>query len=243
MKFYNLNEIYKIVPKEDLIFFQTYLHYIKLVLQRGFRVKKTSIKNFRLMYKAISKQWPEDKLLGYLQREFIKRNLSLSLLIEPLDGAEWLFKNKFTLTLDKASPILMQIIAPISRIIAILNKQRPPFYQPFSNIIFIYFVLYIMYDKSIRLILKNYGMKIQPKSILNTLLLLNKESKQVLTIIYGFKFKLKIAGLISLAQILIYKNINKEELKLNIFEKIKYILYVLWYMVDIRDKTKGLDKI
>ena len=73
-------------------------------------------KSFNLLYRAVSRTWPGRTLLGFLQKEFIARNLSLSLLLEPLDGFEWLSKNRYPLEFSAASPIWLQVISPFCRL-------------------------------------------------------------------------------------------------------------------------------
>ena len=103
----------KLVKKEDRKFFISYMEWLKLLFYRGLGLKKTKLNNFNNLYKAVYKQWNKSCLLGYLQSEFIKRNLSLSLLLEPIDGFSWIAKNRYDLDYTKAITILLQIIFSI----------------------------------------------------------------------------------------------------------------------------------
>jgi hypothetical protein len=76
-----------LVNKKDRNFFICYLEWIRLLFIRGFGVKNNSSKNFNYLYKAVSKKWPKDTLLGYLQDEFIKRNPSTEDAMAPLKEA------------------------------------------------------------------------------------------------------------------------------------------------------------
>ena len=120
----------QLVPVKDRELFRAYIFYLFLLLRRGMRRRGLHPKSFNLLYRAVSRTWPGRTLLGFLQKEFIARNLSLSLLLEPLDGFEWLSKNRYPLEFSAASPIWLQVISPFSRLVAVLNNQTPPFYQP-----------------------------------------------------------------------------------------------------------------
>ena len=107
-----------LVKKQDRALFLSYLGWIKLLADRGLRAKKISAKTFNRLYRAVLKPKSEKTYLGHLQQEFIKKNLSLSLLLEPLDGFEWLSKNRYPLVFSNASPVLLTIISPITRFIS-----------------------------------------------------------------------------------------------------------------------------
>lgn len=117
-------------------------------------------KSFNLLYRAVSRTWPGRTLLGFLQKEFIARNLSLSLLLEPLDGFEWLSKNRYPLEFSAASPIWLQVISPFSRLVAVLNNQTPPFYQPFAALAFVYAAVYVLAVPSAAVALEGQGYRL-----------------------------------------------------------------------------------
>ena len=134
----------QLVPVKDRELFRAYIFYLFLLLRRGMRRRGLHPKSFNLLYRAVSRTWPGRTLLGFLQKEFIARNLSLSLLLEPLDGFEWLSKNRYPLEFSAASPIWLQVISPFSRLVAVLNNQTPPFYQPFAALAFVYAAVYVL---------------------------------------------------------------------------------------------------
>ena len=93
----------RLVPAKDRELLQAYVFYLFLLSRRGLRQKGRHPKSFNLLYRAVSRTWPGRTLLGFLQKEFIARNLSLSLLLEPLDGFEWLSKNRYPLEFSAAT--------------------------------------------------------------------------------------------------------------------------------------------
>lgn len=246
MEFKNLPPLIyyaRLIPDADVYFVRQYLRWLQLLALRGTHQKSIHSKTFNYIYRAVSRNWSETTLLGNLQKEFIARNLSLSLLLEPLDGFEWLSKNRYTLTFAKASPILLQVIAPLSRLIAILNNQHPPVYQPFSNLIFAYAILYILNQSELQQILEKSCLQIIPQELKKQLPLLLNEAKQALSVINGVKFKLKIAFYIGFCRQLILKNTNHTKNNINFLDSVNAFLYGLWYMLTIRDNSRGLNKI
>lgn len=246
MKFNNLPEFSfysKLLPAGDVSFVQLYLRWLQLLAVRGTQQKYIHGKTFNYLYRAVSREWSEKYLLGQLQKQFIARNLSLSLLLEPLDGFEWLSKNRYILTISKATPILLQIISPLARLIAILNNQRPPFYQPFASLIFAYVVLYVLNSVELQKILAASSLQIHSEQLNKQLPLLLNEAKQVISVISGFRFKLKVAYFLGLCRCLIIKNASHTKNNINFLDSVNAFLYGLWYVLTIRDNSRGLNKL
>lgn len=236
--------IYKnLVHKDDCALFEAYCAWYKLLSIRALKQKHINENTFNLLYRAVSHPWKDTTLLGYLQKEFIQRNLSLSILLEPIDGFGWLSKNRYPLVYSKATALFLQIIAPFSRFISVLNNQKPPFYQPFSNLIFIYIALYLANMPQLDKILKKGLIEIKQKDIKKQLSSLHNEAKNILSVTYGIVFKLKISFFLGLSTILIQKNNKHTKNKLDFLDYVNSFLYGLWYTITNKDKTQGLDKI
>ncbi len=228
----------KLVAAADVSLMELYVRWLKLLALRGLRLKHLHDKTFNLLYRAVSRPWSEKRLLGKLQQEFIRRNLSLSLLLEPLDGFDWLSKNRYDLELVKASPILLQIIAPLSRFVAILNNQRPPFYQPFSNLILAYFILYVMRMPKIRQILQSSRLAADNKALEKQLRPLIDEAKEIIPVTNGLAFKFKVSFFLALCRRLVQKAEQNNDNKMNFFDNVNAFLYGLWYMLTTKNNSK-----
>ncbi len=229
----------KLINKKDRAFFICYIEWIRLLFIRGLRLKNNSSKTFEYLHKAVYKKWKKETLLGNLQDEFIKRNLSLSLLLEPIDGFSWISKNRYELDYTKASPMFLQIIAPISRMVAVLNDCKPPFYQPFSNLLFAYLSLYLVSSSKLTKIFKNNKISIQPNVVNKELPHIFNEAKFVIPTSSSFYFKLKLGFFLGLYKILLKKGTNK-------LKKINYVnsfLYGLYYTLTIKSKKIKLNQI
>lgn len=193
----------RLVPAKDRELLQAYVFYLFLLSRRGLRQKGRHPKSFNLLYRAVSRTWPGRTLLGFLQKEFIARNLSLSLLLEPLDGFEWLSKNRYPLEFSAASPIWLQVISPFSRLVAVLNNQTPPFYQPFAALAFVYAAVYVLAIPSAAAVLEKARVSVDAFSLRRGLPLQQKETLQLFAAASGFLFRLKTGFFVGLSRRLI----------------------------------------
>ncbi len=236
----------RLVSAKDRPLLEAYLRYINLLAYRGMRQKGRHPKSFNLLYRAVSRSWSSKTLLGFLQQEFIARNLSLSLLLEPLDGFEWLAKNKYQLTLIGATPILLQVIAPVSRLVAALNNQSPPFYQPFADLIFSYASLYIMYVPKTAGYLQACRITVGEEGLSRRLPFAASETRQILAVTSGFRFRCKIGYALAMFAALEEKH-RRGTLQagqhFNLFAKVKVFFKGLWYTLTIKNKIRGLNKL
>lgn len=193
----------QLVPAKDRELFRAYIFYLFLLLQRGMHRRGLHPKSFNLLYRAVSRTWPGRTLLGFLQKEFIARNLSLSLLLEPLDGFEWLSKNRYPLEFSAASPIWLQVISPFSRLVAVLNNQTPPFYQPFAALAFVYAAVYVLAVPSAAAALEGARVSVDVACLRRSLPLQQKEMLQLFAAASGFLFRLKTGFFVGLSRRLI----------------------------------------
>lgn len=193
----------QLVPAKDRELFRAYIFYLFLLLRRGMRRRGLHPKSFNLLYRAVSRTWPGRTLLGFLQKEFITRNLSLSLLLEPLDGFEWLSKNRYPLEFSAASPIWLQVISPFSRLVAVLNNQTPPFYQPFAALAFVYAAVYVLAVPSAAAALEGARVSVDAACLRRSLPLQQKEMLQLFAAASGFLFRLKTGFFVGLSRRLI----------------------------------------
>jgi len=226
--------VYKyLLPKRYYTLGNAYIRWLMLLSCRGLKLKNMTPHTFNLLYKAVSRHWSEKTLLGNLQQQFIKENLSLSLLLEPIDGFDWLSKNRYPLQFSGSSPIMLQVIAPLTRFIAALNNQHPPFYQPFSNLMCAYLTLYVLNMPELEKILKKSGITADKENLRNSLPLLFAEAKQVLLVTKGLINRCKIGWYLGLCHTLIEKNKQK---KIDFLDYFNSFLYGLWYTLTIRGK-------
>ena len=234
-----LTVFWALIPKHNQPLIKAYLKWLQLLAKRGLNLKPASDKIFNELYRAVHREWNAQTLLGFLQQEFIKENLSLSLLLEPLQGFQWLSKNRYPLTFTGSSPLMLQIISPLARLIAALNHQHPPFYQPFANLMCAYLGLYLQNMPELTELLHQSRFSLNA-NMPQTLPLLQNEAKRILPVTYNFTFKLKIAFYLGLCQRLIQK---KSSQKTNFLDYVNAILYGLWYSLTVKGKKLPMHKL
>ena len=231
----NLDIYLILVPNKYRHLFLCYLKYIELLAKRALKLKKTSSKNFIFLQKAVFRNWKTNSLLGELQKEFIKENISLSLLSEPIEGFSWIYDNRYELDFNKATPMFLQIISPISRLITDLNNETPLLYHPLSNLIFSYFSLYLEENLNLIKIFKNNKINFNSKDIDKHL----SNITSILNLKMHFNFKLKIIFFVGFYKVL---TINKPQ-KINFYCYVNSFLYGLYYNIIIANKNKNTNQI
>ena len=223
-----------LVPRQYISLTILYLQWLKLLSLRGLHLKKMTEKEYGYLHQAIQKKWSEQCLLGKLQKEFIKENLSLSMLLEPLDGFYWLSRNLYPLPLSASSPIILQIVAPVARFVAVLNNQHPPVYQPLTNLISMYILLYLQDMPKIKDILHKNRINFDNNTIQEITSLQYEEAKQILKVCQGLKFKFIMACYLGLYQRIKAKKMQKSVV---FWDYVNAFLYGLWYMFTIKGKS------
>ena len=222
-----------IVPTKHRCLFLDYIKYISLLAKKCLKENKNQEKSLSLILKATSKTWNNNFLLGRLKQYFIKENLSLSLITEPIEGFSWVAKNLYELDYIKSTPMFLQIISPISRLISVLNNGTPILYQPLSNLIFAYFSLYLKENEDLIKIFKSNKINIDIKAIDKYLENIQLETKYILSLKMNLILKLKLCVLVGAYKQLIAKN-NK---KINFLFYLNSFLYGLYYTLTIKRKN------
>ena len=228
-----------LIPKEHRNFFLLYIKWFKLLAKRCFINNKKSLEVYKILYAAVFRKNRSTTLIGKLQEEFISKNISLSLLTEPIDGFSLFIKNKYDLEITKLSPIILQIISPISRMVAVLNNNSPLFYQPFSGVVFAFLLLYIKNNNTLQNYFKNNKIEIDIKLLDELLLKSFNEAKYCVAVSKNSLFKLKIGYFIGLLKILI----KKDDKKIKKIDYVNAFLYGLYYTLTTKGKKIKLKQI
>ena len=95
----------------------------------------------KLLERAIRKDFPlKDSLLGRLQKAFVTENLSLYLLLEPLQVWRWLASIGKTETEVKVSEIIGRLMSPAARMLMVLSDENPSTYLPMTSLLTAHFL-------------------------------------------------------------------------------------------------------
>ena len=225
-----LNIYQYIVPQKYRPLLEDYIRYIILLFERLNKETSNKTLNYRKLSKALSKEWGEFFLLGRLQKAFIKENISLSLLTEPIEGFIWIAENRYNLDYVKSTPMLLQIISPLSRLISVLNNATPIFYQPLSNLIFAYFLLYLPHFQKTIKTFKTNKINLNTDLIDKHLENFFSELKYTLSPKTNLIFKLRLCFFVGL-----YHNLTTKDVKkINFLFYVNSFLYGLYYNLTIK---------
>ena len=131
--------------------------------------------------------------------------------------------------------MLLQIISPISRLIAVLNNETPLLYHPLSNLIFSYFSLYLKENTNLIKAFKNNKINFKFNDIDKHL----TDITAILNLKMHFNFKIKIIFFVGLYKFLT-THIPK---KINFYCYVNSFLYGLYYNIVIVNKNKNTNQI
>lgn len=223
-----------LIPGKNRELFLCYVEFIRQLSLKALKEHSTPQK-LNLLHKAVSRQWNDNFLLGKLQSLFIKENLSLSLLFEPIEGYMWGLKNHYELDYVKSAPLLLQIISPISRLMVVLNNEKPLLYIPFSNLIFAYFSLYLRNCPNVIKLLKNNKIVFDVDLMDEYMLSHFTEILSIFSIKMNLLLRLKLCVFIGLYKLLISKKVKK----LNFLCYVNAFLYGLYYSFTEERKNKN----
>ena len=95
------------------------------------------------------------------------------------------------------------MISPFSRLVAVLNNQTPPFYQPFAALAFVYAAVYVLAVPSAAVALEGARVSVDAACLRRSLPLQQKEMLQLFAAASGFLFRLKTGFFVGLSRRLI----------------------------------------
>lgn len=194
----------------------------------------------RLLEKAMRREVNNPvNILARLQREFIKENLSISLLID------WLTVWKYTATLNpplnekQVSDIIGYIVSPLTRMILVLNDENPSIYLPFAALISAALFLQMTKEKNELLKGGKWSLK-QRRSKLKGWL---KNSRVLLSVVSSKRLKFRLAMLLNRIRLYESAFLNNKQCDIGMLDEMKIFLYSIWQFMTIRHKsvtTKGI---
>jgi hypothetical protein len=226
-----------LIPNEKQKLWELYLSFLYAETKRfGFDKTQAKVKEdkLRLLEKALRRDVSgKNNIIAKLQSEFIKENLSLSLL------TDWLVVWRYTAILEpplnekRISDIIGAAASPLARMIMALNNENPSIYLPFSSLISAILFLYILREN--KPILKGCKWKLsQQRSKLKGWL---KNAGVLLNVVSSLKLKFKVALLLNRLNIYGQAFQNNKQCEIGILDEIKIFLYSIWQFVTVRHKS------
>ena len=192
-------------------------HYQNNKIESSVRLKKTD-----LLEKAIRKEFPlPESLLAKLQKDFVKENLSLYLLLDVLPAWRYLAADRYPSSEEQLSELTNFAISPLGRMILALYDENPAAYHPLNSLLIMNFWMQLFISKS-PVVSKVKLSKKQTESKLRGLL---KNSVVLLNLLDSKRTKFRAAAAIKKSELMLNKFKNNEQIKLTILDKIRVFLY------------------
>lgn len=187
----------------------------------------------RLLEMAIRKDFPlPDTLLARLQKQFVAENLSLYLLLEPVQAWRYLATLSATLSETQISEIIGRISSPAARMIMVLNDETPSTYLPMTALLSAQWLLRLRAEKS--KLIKN--MKHSEKQWQSKLNGLWKNAFVLLEIVKSKRLKFKLAQNLAALKLEIASGNNKQQ-KIDFLDRMKIFLYSIYWFVTVKKRT------
>ncbi len=236
--FFDLYENYIInsVATDNRKILSFYLNFVSLGIKAAKNKNistQVKIKKFDLLYRQIFKPCKlKNNLISQLQADFIKENISLSLLSDMVKAFKQLSMINRNSDLNEIMYTNQLFVSPMTRILMVLNNLDMSVYVPFAALIMCAMLLAQGQDNNT----KNrrfYFSKIKG---------FYKEAKILPLVITNSKFRFKVWCYIKALDMLLTKYKNKNNLKLSNLDLIRIIFYagIKWFFVGVKTlRIKG----
>lgn len=238
-----IDNLLSLIPAEKHSLWRDYTNFIELGRARfAYEEDKTDFKEekIRLLEKAVRRDLGGSKnILSRLQKDFIKENLSISLL------TDWLVVWRYTATMPlplserRLSDIIGYAASPLARMIMALNNENPSVYLPFSSLISA--VLFLQAEEEGYKLFK--GCKWSAKQKRGKLKGWLKNSRVLLNVVKSKRLKFKMALLLNRLDFYERTRSNNQQRHTTFLDEMRIFLYSIWQFVTIPHKSvkiKGL---
>lgn len=229
-------DISKLAADKYRFLLADYLLYIKLGWKHfGNKDLSSDIRltKIRLLEKALRKPTPVNGLIFRLQNAFVKENISLSILLEPLSAWRFLAEDKFPTSGSQLSEILNRLLSPAARLVLALDDENPCTYFPLTSLLVLLFMLELF--KTSDIFQKKTKMnKKQKESQLSGLY---KNSKVLLSLIKNKRLKFRLALLLNTACLHTDFFKNNKQHNSTFLDYFRIILYSVLQFLFIKRKS------
>ncbi len=209
---FNNCNIAKLAAKKYQPLIGDYLAFLQLG-QQHFGNKQVSsdirTEKLKLLEKALRRPSPfQNGLIFRLQQNFLKENISISLLLEPLSAWRYAAADKIPASGPQVSELLNRLLSPAARLFLVLDNENPSTYLPLTSLFIMLFLLEIFKDNP-DFIKKAKMSRRQKESRLKGL---HKSAAVLLQLVKSKRLKFKLALLLNIAefQLAAFQN-NKQQ--------------------------------
>ena len=192
------------------------------------------LEKLRLLEKALRKTCPlPQSLIAKLQQQFLQKNISISLLIEPLSVWRYIAADKTPTSGAQISEIFNRLMSPLARLILVSYDENPSTYLPLTSL-FILLFLQENFEKNQDIIKKAKMSKRQKESRLKGLY---KSAKVILSLVKSKRLKFMLALWLNKADLQTKQFINNKQHKPTFLDCTRIFLYSLWQFAVIKRKS------
>ena len=230
-------ELQKMLPAEYRPLWQDYCLYLRLG-QKHFTDRRRShavqTEQIRLLEEAIRKEFPlKRSLLARLQQNFVKENLSLYLLLEPLQSWQWYAGGKMPNTEAQISELVSRVAAPAARLLMVLNEENPSTYLPMTSLLSAMFLTEAVANKAEIL----QKLKKTRRFWYGKLRGLLKNATILPAIVKSKRLKFLLAVQINTAALKIDMLQNNKQRPIEQLDRLKIFVYSIYQFVTVRKRT------
>ncbi len=227
----------KILKPQYRPLWHDYCRYLQLGWEHFFNNDESAAvksEQIKLLERAIRKDFPlKDTLLGRLQRAFVAENLSLYLLLEPLQAWQWAAAIGKTETEARVSEIMGRLVSPAARMMMVLSDENPSTYLPMTSLLTARWLLGELEHKS-ELLSK---VKKTRRFWFGKLRGLLKNAFVILAVVKAKKLKFKLAKELNTLAMMTDKLQNNKQPRPEGLDRIKIFLYSCYQFMTIRKRT------
>jgi hypothetical protein len=211
-----------------------YLEFIKLGIKNALNQKiKTDVKlkKFDLLYRQIFKNCAlKNNIMYNLQTEFVKENISLSLLSDIVKALKQLSVKTDENDWNNKIYCYQLFVSPLARMIIVLNDLNMSVYMPFTSLLMCAMLISDIMNNKIK----------QRRFYVSKINGFLKEAKIMPLVIKNKIFRFKAWYVLTMLEQLTKKIIKKRKLSLSNFDFIKILFYASLKWIFVRVKTLNL---
>lgn len=195
---------------------------------------QTKKQKLELLEKALRKDFPiKNSLISRLQSSFIKENLSLYLLLDPLYAWRHQADGKILTSEEQLSEFTNLFISPAARLILALYDENPATYLPLSSLFATLFLLDVFQSKTPLAT----AVKISKRKKISKLKGLIKNASVILSLVKSKRLKFKLALAINRTKIILKNYENNKQSNSSVLDNIAVFLYSIWQFMSVKHKT------
>lgn len=217
-----------------------YFYYLKIGAKHYAKAQidtETKLKKIDLLERALRKNFPlKNSVIARLQNTFVKNNLSLYLLLDPVLAWRYSAMEKLPTSEEQLSEFVNLEISAFARLIMALYDENPSTYLPLTSLFSAFYLLEVFQNKAPFI----KAIKWSKRQRVNKLKGLYKNSYVILQLVRSKRLKFRLAQSLNRAKILIEKHENNKQPEIGVVDSIRIFLYSVIQFIGVRHRT--LDK-